>query len=78
MLKAEFWWGGGGVVQSDFRVKPTPKVLLGWAAVAWLGFGVMTIFWPLIMPCMLGQKSKHSPRKSADSGNFSLNKTSSD
>ena len=39
--------GGGGVVQTDFRVKPTTKLLciafgLGCCCLAWLGFGVMT------------------------------------
>ena len=47
MLKEEFlWWV---VVQTDFHVKPTTKLLwvavgLGWVAVAWLGFGVMTTY----------------------------------
>ena len=34
------------IVQTDFHVKPTTKLLgvaFGWVAVAWLGFGVMTI-----------------------------------
>ena len=39
-------WGGGWC-KSIFMSNPQPSyfgLLLGWVAVAWLGFGVMTIF----------------------------------
>ena len=48
MLKEEFlWWvgGGGGWCKPIFMSNPQPScfvLLLGWVAVAWLGFGVMT------------------------------------
>ena len=49
------WWWGGVVMQTDFRVKPTTQLLLGWVAVAWIGFGVMTIEHSLAILELLAQ-----------------------
>ena len=41
-----WWWWVGGWCKLIFVSNPQPSyfgLLLGWVAVAWLGFGVMTI-----------------------------------